>query len=386
MHAVQDTAAILEAWDAQGVHRTGSDVDRHSARWLAELAREAGAEAACVAFSHDHREPKVATLESDGRAARGVPAFDAPDTEAGGLRGTLGPLGGPTALAVETVTPGWELPPGPALLESRRRGAHRGLILVAAGPKIGFPPGFALLNADAYAQPFGPPVLQLPSTDAEWILDAAARGDAAELRVESERSRVEAHNVELRIPGANPGLAPLVIMTPRSAWWECTSERGGGLVAWLACVRALARAGSQRDVVAIATTGHELGHLGLDDFLARNPELVATAHAWLHLGANLGAAVRGSLRLQTSDAALEAVAGAALADAGVTPDATVSEGQRPAGEARNVFDGGGRYVSLLGGNGLFHTPADRWPDCVDLQRVDALARVAEQVALTLSRD
>jgi hypothetical protein len=42
-------------------------------------------------------------------------------------------------------------------------------------------------------------------------------------------------------------------------------------------------------------------------------------------------------------------------------------------EARNIFDGGGRYVSLLGGNGLFHHQDDRWPDAVDMEKTTKLA-------------
>jgi hypothetical protein len=52
---------------------------------------------------------------------------------------------------------------------------------------------------------------------------------------------------------------------------------------------------------------------------------------------------------------------------GLTPAAVTPIGQRPLGGARNVYDGQCRYVSILRGNGLFHHPADRWPDAVDLE-------------------
>jgi hypothetical protein len=41
-------------------------------------------------------------------------------------------------------------------------------------------------------------------------------------------------------------------------------------------------------------------------------------------------------------------------------------GERPLGEARNIYDGQGRFISILGRNGLFHHPADVWPDAVNL--------------------
>jgi len=44
--------------------------------------------------------------------------------------------------------------------------------------------------------------------------------------------RAHARNVVVTIYGAGPRRAPVVVMTPRSSWWQSTSERGGGLVCW----------------------------------------------------------------------------------------------------------------------------------------------------------
>ena len=56
-------------------------------------------------------------------------------------------------------------------------------------------------------------------------------------------------------------------------------------------------------------------------------------------------------------------------------------GTRPYGEARNIFDGGGRFVSILGGNQLFHHPADRWPEAVDLQSTQRWVAALVQLSL-----
>ena len=40
---------------------------------------------------------------------------------------------------------------------------------------------------------------------------------------------------------------------------------------------------------------------------------------------------------------------------------------RPGGEARNVYDANGTYVSILGSNRLFHHPDDRMSNNVDIQ-------------------
>ena len=173
-------------------------------------------------------------------------------------------------------------------------------------------------------------------------------------------------------------------MTPRSGWWQCASERGGGIAAWLEILRALAAGEPARETIFVASTGHELGHVGLLHFLETHVGLVNGAHAWIHLGANFAACVEGAPRLQTSEGELETLALDALAKHGEEPATRAAPGTRPAGEAENVFDGGGRYVSLLGANGRFHHTDDRWPDAVDLERTERLVAGLVDVAQRLS--
>src|SRR5436190_5846025 len=40
----QRVAAVIQAFDSQGNHRTGTDVDKASAEWLANRVRESGAQ------------------------------------------------------------------------------------------------------------------------------------------------------------------------------------------------------------------------------------------------------------------------------------------------------------------------------------------------------
>ena len=48
-------------------------------------------------------------------------------------------------------------------------------------------------------------------------------------------------------------------MTPRSGWYSCASERGGGIACWLELMRTL-NGRAPRDVLFVASSGHELGH------------------------------------------------------------------------------------------------------------------------------
>ena len=122
-----------------------------------------------------------------------------------------------------------------------------------------------------------------------------------------------AYNVIAAVNGRRTNLDPVIVMTPRSGWWNCASERGGGLACWLEIARAVNEARPARTVRFIASSGHELGHFGLDAFLQNQPKLIKSAAAWMHLGANIGAA-GGRPRLQASSNEIEKLAGAASGD------------------------------------------------------------------------
>ena len=94
-----------------------------------------------------------------------------------------------------------------------------------------------------------------------------------------------------------------------------------------------------RDVLFLASSGHELGHLGLDAFIARRPGLVPAAKAWIHLGANIGAAQGPGNNLQASDDAMESMMADAMTKAGLRIDRRHPRGAVPRGEAANVHAG-----------------------------------------------
>jgi hypothetical protein len=181
----------------------------------------------------------------------------------------------------------------------------------------------------------------------------------------------------------------LVVMTPRSSWWQSTAERGGGIVCWLEALRALIAEPNLkslgRDVVFTANTGHELGHTGLDDFVARRPGWDRPGGAdWVHFGANLGAA-GGVLSLVSNQPDLRALSLAALNASGQPPDDMPWPWFVPSGETRDVHKAGGRYLTLVGSNRLFHLPQDRWPHAVDGPAVARIAAAAAAMVRALSR-
>ncbi len=135
-------------------------------------------------------------------------------------------------------------------------------------------------------------------------------------------------------------------------------------------------------------SGHELGHLGLDDFMARRPgwerAISEGGATWIHFGANIGAA-DGKLSLQSGSDDLRQLTEAELAGAGQAPGVVAPKTLVPSGETRDIHRAGGRYVTLVGSNPLFHLPQDRWPQAVDSDVVTRVAAAAAALVVKLTR-
>ena len=375
---IEAIATDIRGWDAIDDHRTGTAGDRNTALWLADCIRAAGLEPEQDAFDLRRWVLRDCAVTVNGNAAAGVPLFDGGTTAADGITAPLALLPGVgNGIGLASAGGAAGVAANQALAAARRGNGRPALVAVTKGhPDV---PGLVLQNADRFNVPFGPPVVQVASEHEAWLREAAAAGETATVTAHVDFEAAQGWNVRARVAGCDPALAPLVVMTPKSAWWVCTAERGGGIALLLALARRFAAEPPARDVLFVATSGHELGHLGLDSFLADNPGLGAGAHAWIHLGANF-ATRGGSTRLQASGKALLALARGAMDDAECAPDQVTPLGERPGGEARNIYDQGGRYVSYLGTNPWFHHPDDRWPTTVDVHKTARLATALLSVA------
>jgi hypothetical protein len=176
-------------------------------------------------------------------------------------------------------------------------------------------------------------------------------------------------------------------MTPRSSWWQSASERGGGIVCWLESLRALVAAPPARPVVFTANSGHELGLVGFEDFVARRPgwdrPRETGGATWILYGANIGAA--GGARSVMSPADdLREVAGAELARAGEPHELHPKE-RVPNGETRDLHRAGAHCMAINGTNRLFHLPQDRWPDATDVPAIARIAAAGARLVSTLAR-
>jgi len=374
----QRIGAVIQTYAEQGFHRTGTAVDRTSADWLANEVREIGLEPMREEFSLSRVDPVEASLVLNGRKIEGLPLFDGGFTGSAGIEGFLGMLNSDAPIGFAELAP--NAAEAGALGEARRSNRHQAIVVVTQGARAGLCPS----NADSFLRPFGPPVLQVGSEDAAFLADCVQQATKVVLKAHAERTQAQAFNVIASISGADRNAAPLVVMTPRSGWWSCASERGGGLACWLEIMRALRDAKPARHVIFVASSGHELGHLGLGDFIARRETLVSQARAWIHLGANIGAAQGPANILQASDEELEQTMAAAMIEARLSIDRRHPRDTAPLGEARNIHDRGGRFISIIGKNDLFHSPSDRGPDAMDLVVIERFARAFSAVATSLA--
>jgi hypothetical protein len=374
----QRIVTLIREFETQGFHRTGTDVDNASGDWLAEQVRRAGLTPALEPFAVDRIDPQTCRISIGDRTIEGLPLFDGTFTAAAGISGRLGlPDSNADIVLGRTAVNGAG---AGALGELRRANRSKAIVAITDGRR----PGLCPSNADAFLRPFGPPVLQVSSDESAWLNAEAGRGATATLIAEVTRTRVTANNVTTMVAGRDRELPPLVIMTPRSGWYWCASERGGGIAVWIEVMAAMRSPQPRRTILFVASSGHELGHLGINAFIERRPGIVKQAIGWFHLGANVGAAVEPGVTLQASDDELDVLLTGELEKAGLAISRRAARNRVPGGEAEAVHNGGGRYASIIGGNGLFHNLGDRGPEAIDAMAIahfcTAFGALARQMA------
>ena len=352
----------VRTYSGEGHHRTATAVDRTSADALLARARATGATASLEPFDLSRVDPVAAFAQIPSQRIEGLPMFDGAFTSADGVSGALGPIDSDRPIAWTRIAPNGEA----ALRRMRQGSRHAAIVAVTMGGK----PGLCPVNAGWFSEPFGPPVLQVSSEHLAAFENASSSGVEARIVAHASRQRAQAFNVVTEILGADPTLPPVCVMTPRSGWHANASERGGGLVCWLETMRAIAargpaeagrhvrgeEAGRQvrrggdrgllRTVKFIASSGHELGHLGLHDYLVRNPKLAHDAYVWVHFGA-----IRQSQASQVG------------------------------GEAATIKEKDGRFISFIGRNDWFHNPRDLFPAAVDIPAIARFARAVSDLTV-----
>src|SRR5215831_18128462 len=108
----QRVAGVLQAYDAQGNHRTGTEVDNASAEWLAGQARQYGAKVSLEPFPLNRIDLQSCYLRIGERRIDSIPLFDASFTGPEGVQGKLGPLGSDAEIGLAESEPAKLIDPG----------------------------------------------------------------------------------------------------------------------------------------------------------------------------------------------------------------------------------------------------------------------------------
>ena len=364
---------IIKEYDNQGIHRTGTKVDDNSAEWLVDEIKKIGLTPELEKFSFNRIDIEKSILEIKNKIIDGLPFFDCTLRDEVYIKGKLGSIKNENTIGItqannDTIR---------RLDRLRRRKKNPGLILVTEGNT----PGLSLINAEHFQEPFGPPVLQISSENWPWL--NSNLGNEAILNFKINRVNSNAFNVVSRVRGKDSSLNPMVIMTPRSGWWNCASERAGGIAILLEIMLNFYSNTPSRDIIFLLTSGHELGHLGLNNYLKKNSNLSSNASCFIHLGANLSAVSQidennllvPSLLIQSSNSEIESLALNVFKQLQIVPKWIIPPERRPWGEAKNIYDGGGQYFSIIDTyNKFFHHPHDRFHSAVDIDKMVIIAR------------
>ena len=396
-------AEDLQRYIAFGNKQSGGPGDDACGAWLeAELA-QAGFQTERQYFSAPWFESVRAEL-SDGTARASVwPQPIVQTTPAEGVTAPIvrvdaqglaqRPLDGAIALVdlsharwSSMFWPGVATPVGRAF-----EGGALACVIVTNGPT-----GMIIaLNTDGREPLYPNPVALLAPEDAAPFLAAAIDGRDVTLTVTGEGGRRRAFNLAGRLDRGRGRW--LVVSTPRSGWFTCAGERGGGIAAWLHLARWAVRAAPEYDLAFVCNSGHEYQYLGAEELLhsvAPSPEETAF---WLHLGANLAArdwheAVGGLMPLPGTDSQRYLVVSPPLLPAAREEFAGLSGLEGPyssetlsAGELSNVIEAGYAPVAGVFGVHRFHHVAEDDARCVSGDDVSettaAFQRLVERVLI-----
>ena len=356
---MNDAERRIRAYEEMGIHRSGREADNVTTWWMIEELRKVGVEAEAQTWRFPRVEIHDASIRFGGWDIPAVPTFDSAFTDHNGLSGTLRTDNGPGIVLWEFAHDDQERMAAGiySSFELARQDGADGVILVMGDPD-GNP---VLRNAERPLDPIELPVLQVAPIDAGPLLDAVG----SEITMISDGGRVDApaDNVIGIIPGTDPDAAPVTLMTPKSGWYTCAAERGGGIAIWLEVAGRIAANPGRRSLNLVASSGHELHHLGLDHYIQQLGDAAHDVHAWMHLGASIGSR-NGQAAFAASDDELFTVATDALNSQGLKRR-PFPVGNAGYGEARNIGEINGRFASFLGGHPYFHSPQDTYDRCVD---------------------
>ncbi|WP_066798615.1 hypothetical protein [Sphingomonas soli] len=290
---VARVAMDLDRYIRFGSKQAGGTGDNRCGAWLAAEIAALGFEVERQSISVPWFEPRASELRCGGPRTEVCPQPIVMPTGEGGVSGPLVRVDGagmaevPLSGAIALLELAFARHSS-AMSKAIREPVHaafamgaKAVIVVTHGPS-----GKVIaLNADGRQPIFAGPVALLAPEDAGPFLAAAMRAEVATLVMTGEGGRRPATNFIGRIDRGRKKW--VVVSTPRSGWYDCAGERGGGVATWLWLARWASRVVTGYNLAFVCNSGHEYENLGAAEALKATAPRPADTHFWLHLGANL---------------------------------------------------------------------------------------------------
>jgi hypothetical protein len=118
--------------------------------------------------------------------------------------------------------------------------------------------------------------------------------------------------------------------------------------------------------------------------VTRHRDLLRRSHAWIFFGSDIGAPRQRNL-IHASDEVLERWGVAAMEKEGIIVDAKARYDSIARGETRTIQQAGARFFTVACDSQVYHNPADRWPESVDVANLARYARAFANGVLELAR-
>ncbi|CAK18133.1 hypothetical protein [Pseudomonas entomophila] len=360
---------LLARYDQMGPHRTGAEQDKAVAQWFVDALTGLGLEIVSRPFSLDVITDHCCQLQIGTEQFELMPCHDSLLPERLELQAEIDTRTTEGIQVVQSSTMGYT-----QLTEIRENSRAAAMIVITMGSR----PGLTPPNAEHFEAPLQVPTFFVSGEQRARLLALAEQNLAATLHSRVIRQPRRSSNIVAIKQGARGDLAPIIVFTPRTGWWHCASERGGGLAAMVSLASALRDTDVQRTVILAVSSGHELGYLGMKQLVRE--VLPKDAHLWVHLGANFSARHDPLFFMQASNAMIEQTFLHALNAKGIEPDIIAPRGGALSGEGEQI-PRQANYLSLQGGNALFHHPDDRFPDAVDMPKLAGICQALERFIL-----
>lgn len=377
--------ATIDQYGSVPNHYSGTPADWSELNTIAGQFHADGLQLGSIAYHFPRFEPTDVALSTDSRqvdpaalapllysGTTGPSGIEAPLLDA--PTGTFTPADAAGKIVVVSQTAGGKLDPS---IEAAIAAGAKGLVYVTVG--VADLPRKEDVNSRKGTGDF-PVLLVGKQSGAEVVADAAA-GENGDLTLQAKLGTATDFDVWGVLPGADPSRR-VFVGTPASSFVPSASERGGGIAILLGLAKHYAEEPiSQRpeSLVFLATTGHEVGFLGLEALIEAKGSWFTGADAYVHMGASLGAPTGvenpdGSISVtpvppaglglhDSENPLIESGSINAFTAAG-QPLANTPMHTSGGGEQVYAYQAGVPEISVNGGSLWFHTAADV-PSVVD---------------------